>query len=174
MFRYHTSQFGSCAMEIHKTLCYFFAGINIFLALDLLTEYLDDIFAIFEDRTLANLDQDEAVEHSVVLAAFGFVVGPALANIVLAILLIVGVYQRRPMYVRIFRSFIFFQMVVVCILSVFSYKVILEHESSYIIMLLVLAITIALFGAEAWIAGDYYKLLMEEIHHENLQTIGYL
>uniref|UniRef100_A0A8D8FPK1 (northern house mosquito) hypothetical protein n=1 Tax=Culex pipiens TaxID=7175 RepID=A0A8D8FPK1_CULPI len=64
MFRYHTSQFGSCAMEIHKTLCYFFAGINIFLALDLLTEYLDDIFAIFEDRTLANLDQDEAVEHS--------------------------------------------------------------------------------------------------------------
>uniref|UniRef100_A0A8D8JPQ8 (northern house mosquito) hypothetical protein n=1 Tax=Culex pipiens TaxID=7175 RepID=A0A8D8JPQ8_CULPI len=94
MFRYHTSQFGSCAMEIHKTLCYFFAGINIFLALDLLTEYLDDIFAIFEDRTLANLDQDEAVEHSVVLAAFGFVVGPALANIVLAILLIVGVYQH--------------------------------------------------------------------------------
>lgn len=46
------------------------------------------------------------------------------------------------MYVRIFRSFIFFQMVVVGILSVFSYKVILEHESSYIIMLLVLAITI--------------------------------
>lgn len=49
------------------------------------------------------------------------------------------------MYVRIFRSFIFFQMVVVCILSVFSYKVILEHESSYIIMLLVLAITIGKF-----------------------------
>lgn len=114
MFRYHTSQFGSCALEIHKTLCYFFAGVNIFLALDLLTEYLDDIFEIFEHRTLANLEQDEAVEHSgeiarssglnwlvygshfflaVVLAAFGFVVGPALANIVLAILLIVGVYQ---------------------------------------------------------------------------------
>lgn len=49
------SQFGSCASEIHKTLCYFFAGINIFLALDFLADFSDDL--------IDDLDDDDSDER---------------------------------------------------------------------------------------------------------------
>ncbi|XP_058458357.1 uncharacterized protein LOC131434983 isoform X1 [Malaya genurostris] len=168
MFRHHTAQFGTCASEVHKTLCYFFAGVNIFLAIDILADLsTGDILEKLDED-----DSDERFDRQLLGSSISLLpLGPALANIVLAVVLIVGVYTRRPAFIRIFKLFVIAQIVVLLFAVFFSHRFLLTHEESYIVNIIVLAIIIALFGTEAWIAGDYYKLLMEEIRLESSATI---
>lgn len=163
MFQHHMTHFGSCASEIHKTLCYFFGGLNIFLALDILADFSTVWFEMADSQERFHGEPNEDAYR---IVKFIVIAGPAVANICLAIVLIVGVYKRHPTYVRVFRMFILAQMVMICILALFSYSTVLKHRGSYTIMVFVLVISIALFGAESWIAGDYYKLLLEEIDQE--------
>ncbi|XP_055628067.1 uncharacterized protein LOC129769683 isoform X2 [Toxorhynchites rutilus septentrionalis] len=159
MFRVHTSRYGSCASEIHKTMCYFFAGLNIFLTLHLMANLLHDDLEVLDDLE----------EYFDRLGNKFFVGGPAVANFILAVMLIFGVYDRRPALIRVFQLFIIAQMVVIGIISVFVYTIVVQQEISNFFLLFVLTVFTALFGAEAWIAGDYYKLLLEEIRFESFE-----
>uniref|UniRef100_A0A023EI35 Putative secreted protein n=1 Tax=Aedes albopictus TaxID=7160 RepID=A0A023EI35_AEDAL len=162
MFRHHMTQFGSCASEVHKTLCYFFAALNIFLAMDMLADFSSVWFDALDESGGERFQGVTDAEASKMAMGL-IIIGPAIANVCLAVMLIIGVYKRRPTYIRVFRLFILAQVVVICFLAIFSYSIVLEHRGSHTIMLFVLVISIALFGAEAWIAGDYHKLLLEEM-----------
>lgn len=166
MFRHHMTHFGSCASEIHKTLCYFFGGLNIFLALDILADFSAVWFEMADSQEPMVFLGDQPTGDAYRIGTFVLIAGPAVANVCLAVVLIVGVYKRHPTFVRVFRMFIMAQMIIICILAAFSYSTVLKHRGSNTIMLFVLVVAIALFGAESWIAGDYYKLLLEEINLE--------
>ncbi|XP_055628065.1 uncharacterized protein LOC129769683 isoform X1 [Toxorhynchites rutilus septentrionalis] len=178
MFRVHTSRYGSCASEIHKTMCYFFAGLNIFLTLHLMANLLHDDLEVLDDleeyfdrlgnKCKSKLFSFWFVTHFLVPFVV-FVGGPAVANFILAVMLIFGVYDRRPALIRVFQLFIIAQMVVIGIISVFVYTIVVQQEISNFFLLFVLTVFTALFGAEAWIAGDYYKLLLEEIRFESFE-----
>ncbi|EAT43269.1 AAEL005264-PA [Aedes aegypti] len=165
MFRHHMTQYGSCASEVHKTLCYFFAALNIFLALDMLADFSSVWFDALDESSEQRYHGLTHVEAYKMLMG-AFIAGPAIANVCLAVMLIIGVYKRRPTLIRVFRLFILAQVVVICFMALFSYSIVLEHRGSHTIMLFVLVVSIALFGAEAWIAGDYHKLLLEEMQLE--------
>ncbi|XP_055535197.1 uncharacterized protein LOC129724368 isoform X1 [Wyeomyia smithii] len=169
MFRHHMSQFGSCASEVHKTLCYFFAGINIFLAIDFLADCSDDLIDDLNDDDSDERLDDLSLESHMKTTMLQTLIGPAIANIILAVLLIIGVYKRRPAFIRLFKLFIIAQIFVLLIACVFSYYVAMKREGSNVILLLVLIVSIALFGTEAWIVGDYHKLLLEELRVESLE-----
>ncbi|XP_053685231.1 uncharacterized protein LOC128734874 isoform X1 [Sabethes cyaneus] len=177
MFSRHTSQFGSCASEIHKTLCYFFAAINIFLALDLLADFSEDAIDDL-DRDDDDDDSDEylfsqPMQGQWYRMSYGMLAGPALANIILAVLLVIGVYKRRPAFVRLFKWFVVAQMLVLLFALLYSYYFYINmfgRKGSIFTIWLVLVVSLALFGTEAWIAGDYYKLLLEELRIENLDS----
>ncbi|XP_062549854.1 uncharacterized protein LOC134214512 [Armigeres subalbatus] len=170
MFRHHMTQYGSCASEVHKTLCYFFAALNIFLALDMLADFSAVWFDALDDSGDRYNDAISVQSYKMLMCLV--IAGPAIANICLAVMLIVGVYKRRPTYIRVFRMFIMAQVIVICFLALFSYTIVLEHRGSHTIMLFVLVISIALFGAEAWIAGDYHKLLLDEMQLEDSDSVG--
>ncbi|XP_058831182.1 uncharacterized protein LOC131689859 isoform X1 [Topomyia yanbarensis] len=158
MFRHHTARFGSCASEVHRTLCYFFAGVNIFIVIDLLADFTSNGFLDkFHDD-----DSADARSPNLLIP-----LGPGLANVCLAVLLIVGVYTRRPGLIRIFKVFIVAQMVVLIFAIVFAFQFLWVRDDSYLPVIAIFAIAAVLFGIEGWIAGDYHKILLEEIQREN-------
>ncbi|XP_055608018.1 uncharacterized protein LOC129755512 isoform X2 [Uranotaenia lowii] len=168
MFRHHTSQYGSCSKDTHRTLCIISAILNIFVAQALFSSCTDQLIKFlapsrfnFDALEHGEFDADKFINRMHMnFYAMLIMTGPTFANIILAGIMLVGIYRKRPGLVYVFRMFCFGQIALFCLV------VLATISMGDPLFTLGFVVFIALLAVEAWITGDYYKILLREVHSQ--------
>ncbi|XP_039441804.1 uncharacterized protein LOC120422436 isoform X4 [Culex pipiens pallens] len=126
--------------KIYKLLCYLAAIANIALVLEIIVN-------------VALPARSRATD---------LLISPCMANIVLAVLLIMGVAKRMPSFIRVFLIFMYVQIVFLLLVAVYTYRLVVHGRHELRMAAHGACMLIALFGLEAMIASGGLKAVLLE------------
>ncbi|XP_038119926.1 uncharacterized protein LOC6051030 isoform X4 [Culex quinquefasciatus] len=126
--------------KIYKLLCYLAAIANIALVLEIIVN-------------VALPARSRATD---------LLISPCMANIVLAVLLIMGVAKRMPSFIRVFLIFMYVQIVFLLLVAVYTYRLVVHGRHELRMAAHGACMLIALFGLEAMIASGGLKAVLSE------------
>ncbi|XP_055608020.1 uncharacterized protein LOC129755512 isoform X4 [Uranotaenia lowii] len=126
--------------SFYKLMCYVAASFNIMLVLEIITEVV-----LPARHSEAN-----------VLAS------PCLANLILAVLLIFGVWKRIPSFIKIFKIFMYLQMAFLLIIAIYCYRLVVHGAKELRTPAHGAAMLIGLFGLESLIASGGLEAISSE------------
>ncbi|XP_039441801.1 uncharacterized protein LOC120422436 isoform X3 [Culex pipiens pallens] len=127
--------------KIYKLLCYLAAIANIALVLEIIV----NVALPARSRVATDL-----------------LISPCMANIVLAVLLIMGVAKRMPSFIRVFLIFMYVQIVFLLLVAVYTYRLVVHGRHELRMAAHGACMLIALFGLEAMIASGGLKAVLLE------------
>ncbi|XP_053685239.1 uncharacterized protein LOC128734874 isoform X3 [Sabethes cyaneus] len=127
--------------KLYKVLCYLTAALNILLVI----EIIYDVVIPVRSRVAADM-----------------ILSPCMANIVLAVLLIVGIAKHMPSFIKVFRIFMYVQMAFLLLIAIYIYRLVVHGKEELRPAAHGAVMLIALFGLEAIIAsGGLHAVLSE-------------
>ncbi|XP_065076896.1 uncharacterized protein LOC135700330 isoform X2 [Ochlerotatus camptorhynchus] len=124
-----------------KILCYLIGAVNTFLVMQI-------------------------VAHVIIPASSkgvtALLLPPCFGNLFLAGILIIGVSQRMPAFVKLFRTFMFFQIAFLVLLAVYFFRLIVHGRDELRVPANASLVLIALFGVETLIATGGLQTVLSE------------
>ncbi|XP_058831186.1 uncharacterized protein LOC131689859 isoform X4 [Topomyia yanbarensis] len=129
-----------CSHKTYKVLCYLVAAINIGL-----------VFKIMFDDFIPTTKKVAEM-----------ILPPCIANIILAVLLIFGVAERRLSFIKVFQTFVYLQMAGMLVITLYIHKLVQEGYEELRGMEYVPMTFFALFALESLIANGGYKAVLYE------------
>ncbi|XP_058458360.1 uncharacterized protein LOC131434983 isoform X4 [Malaya genurostris] len=126
--------------KLYKFMCYMVAITNICLVLDVVVNVVVPARSRAADMILS----------------------PCMANIVLAVLLITGVAKRMPSFIKVFRIFMWVQMIFLLLIAIYLYRLVVHGREELRADLRVALMLFGLFGLEAAIASGGLNAVLHE------------
>ncbi|XP_058458359.1 uncharacterized protein LOC131434983 isoform X3 [Malaya genurostris] len=127
--------------KLYKFMCYMVAITNICLVLDVVV----NVVVPARSRVAADM-----------------ILSPCMANIVLAVLLITGVAKRMPSFIKVFRIFMWVQMIFLLLIAIYLYRLVVHGREELRADLRVALMLFGLFGLEAAIASGGLNAVLHE------------
>ncbi|XP_058458361.1 uncharacterized protein LOC131434983 isoform X5 [Malaya genurostris] len=117
--------------KLYKFMCYMVAITNICLVLDVVV----NVVVPARSRVAADM-----------------ILSPCMANIVLAVLLITGVAKRMPSFIKVFRIFMWVQMIFLLLIAIYLYRLVVHGREE---LRADLRVALMLFGLENQVFSDW-------------------